>query len=86
MRRVIFPVLLLTLALSLAGCATQTARTAEATGCGVTDVDIVDSAYARDGIISAWCAKCKGKVFQCVSNPERSRVECRPATSPGPCY
>lgn len=69
----------------LSGCKSPTALTASATGCGVTDVDIVDSAYAREGITSAWCASCKGKVFQCASNPARDRVECRPATRPGPC-
>ena len=69
----------------LSGCKSPTALTASATGCGVTEVDIVDSVYAREGTTSAWCATCKGKLFQCASNPARDRVECRPATSPGPC-
>jgi uncharacterized protein YceK len=83
MRRVSLAVLVL--ALALAGCKSPTALTAGATGCGVTEVEIVDSAYTRQGATTAWCARCKGKLFQCVSNPEGSRVECRPATSPGPC-
>lgn len=69
----------------LSGCKSPTALTARATGCGVTEVDIVESAYAREGTTSAWCAMCKGKLFQCVSNPARDRVECRPAARPGPC-
>ena len=69
----------------LSSCKSPTALTASATGCGVTEVDIVDSVYAREGTTSAWCARCNGKLFQCASNPARDRVECRPATSPGPC-
>lgn len=69
----------------LSGCKSPTALTASATGCGVTEVDIVDSVHAREGTTSAWCARCRGKLFQCASNPARDRVECRPAASPGPC-
>lgn len=61
----------------LSGCKTQSALTADATGCGRTQVDIVKSRYSRDGKTTAWCAKCKGRIYHCVSNPERSRVECK---------
>lgn len=83
MRRVSLAVVVL--ALALTGCKSPTALTASATGCGVTEVEIVDSAYTRQGVTTAWCARCKGKLFQCASNAGRDRVECRPATSPGPC-
>ena len=73
------------LAGALAGCKTQTALTAGATGCGVTDLDVIDSRYSREGINSAWCAQCNGKIYHCVSNPQRSRVECRLATPTDPC-
>lgn len=79
--------LLLVIALAgvVAGCKTQIGLTAGATGCGVTDLDVIDSRYSREGITTAWCAKCKEKIYQCVSNPERSRVQCRPANSSDPC-
>jgi hypothetical protein len=69
--------LLLVAAFAVAGCKTQAAMTADATGCTRTQVDIVKSRYEREGTTTAWCAKCKGRLYHCVSNPERSRVECR---------
>jgi hypothetical protein len=59
------------------GCKTQSALTADATGCGRTQVDILKSRYSRDGTTTAWCAKCKGRISHCVSNPGRNRVECK---------
>jgi len=67
------------------GCKTQTALTAGATGCGVTDVDVIESRYSREGTTTAWCAKCREKIYHCVSNPERSRVQCNPANTTDPC-
>ena len=64
---------------ALPGCKTQSAMTAGATGCGTIGVDIVNSRYAREGSTTVWCAKCKSKLYLCVSNPERSRVECKEA-------
>jgi hypothetical protein len=61
----------------LPGCKTQSAMTAGATGCRTISVDIVKSRYSREGSTTVWCAKCNNKLYQCVSNPERSRVECK---------
>jgi hypothetical protein len=77
--------LLVALAGAVAGCKTQTGLTAGATGCGVTELDVIESRYSREGTTTAWCAKCKEKIYHCVSNPERSRVECRPANPLDPC-
>lgn len=77
--------LVIALAATVAGCKTQTGLTAGATGCGVTDLDVIESRYSREGTTTAWCAKCKEKIYHCVSNPERSRVECRLANSSDPC-
>jgi len=77
--------LIVAVAGAVAGCKTQAALTAGATGCRVTDVDVIASRYSREGTTTAWCAKCKDKIYHCVSNPERSRVECRPANSSDRC-
>ena len=70
---------LVAVVLALPGCKTQSALTAGATGCGTTKVDIVNSRYAREGSTTVWCAKCSDKLYHCVTNPERSRVECKEA-------
>jgi hypothetical protein len=72
-------------ALALAACKSPAALTADATNCGLTEVEIVDSEYKRQGVTTAWCARCKGKTYQCVSTPARDRVECREARPGGPC-
>ena len=77
--------LVVALAGAVAGCKTQTGLTAGATGCGVTDLDVIESRYSREGTTTAWCAKCKEKIYHCVSNAKRSRVECRPANPSDPC-
>ena len=64
---------------ALSGCKTQSAMTAGATGCRTVSVDIVKSRYAREGSTTVWCAKCKDRLYQCVSNPDHSRVECKEA-------
>ena len=64
-------------AMLLGGCSTPVALTAEATGCSRGSIDIIDSRYKREGTTSAWCARCKDRIYHCVSNAERSRVECR---------
>ena len=66
---------------ALSGCKTQSALTAGATGCRTIGVDIVKSRYSREGSTTAWCAKCKNKLYHCVSNPEHSRVECKEAAA-----
>jgi len=61
------------------GCKTQSMMTAGATGCRTVSIDIVKSRYSREGSTTVWCAKCKNKLYHCVSNPEHSRVECKEA-------
>ena len=65
----------------LSGCKTQSTMTAGATGCGTLSADIVKSRYSRAGSTTVWCAKCKNKLYHCVSNPEHSRVECKEAAA-----
>ena len=77
--------LALALAGAAAGCKTQTGLTAGATGCSVTDLDVIDSRYSREGTTTAWCAKCREKIYHCVSNPDRSRVQCKEAGTWDPC-
>ncbi len=74
-----FRIVLLAAFVCLAGCKTQSAMTASATGCNAIGVDIVKSRYTREGSTTVWCAKCKNTLYHCVSNPERSRVECKEA-------
>jgi hypothetical protein len=64
---------------TLPGCKTQSAMTARATDCRTISIDIVKSRYSREGSTTVWCAKCKNKLYQCVSNPDHSRVECKEA-------
>ena len=77
--------LVIVLAGVVAGCKTRTGLTAGAIGCNVTDVDVIESRYSREGTTTAWCAKCREKFYHCVSNPERSRVQCRQANPSDPC-
>jgi hypothetical protein len=76
--------LLITLAFLLSGCKTQSAMTAQSTGCRTLNIDIVKSRYANEGSTTVWCAKCKDKLYLCVSNPDHSRVECK-ETAPDLC-
>jgi hypothetical protein len=71
--------ILAALVCALAGCKTQSAMTAGATDCRTIGVDIVNSRYSREGSTTVWCAKCKNKLYHCVSNPDHSRVECKEA-------
>ena len=59
--------------------------TAEATGCSKRDVTVVSSEFKRKGFETAWCAQCKDKRYQCVTNADRTRVECFEAKEGGPC-
>jgi hypothetical protein len=72
-------------ALVLAACASQENLTAEATGCSKRDVTVVSSEFKRKGFETAWCAQCKDKRYQCVTNADRTRVECFEAKEGGPC-
>ena len=63
----------------LAGCASQEKLTAEAVQCGTREVSIIPSRFSRMGSETAWCATCRGTVYRCVSNAQRSRTECVPS-------
>jgi len=74
-----FICVLIAITLALSGCKTQGALTADSTHCRTMDVDVIKSRYSREGSTTVWCAKCKDKLYLCVSNPPRSRVECKEA-------
>jgi hypothetical protein len=69
----------------LAGCAVPSARTADAVGCRRTDVDIVESVYKRQGSTTVWCARCKDRIYRCVSNADKTRLQCAVATADDGC-
>jgi hypothetical protein len=71
--------LLATALAALAGCASQDRLTADAINCRVADVSVVPSEFKRRGSETAWCATCKGKLYQCATNAARSRTVCREA-------
>ncbi len=76
--RCLFTAMLVLWLAAVSACRTTSGASAEAMGCAVGDVDILKSRYSREGITTTWCARCKQKLYRCVSNPDRSRVECRP--------
>jgi hypothetical protein len=80
-----FPSIALLLCLA-AGCASKDSLTAKAVGCKSSDVKILPSEYKRQGVETAWCAQCAGKRYQCVTNPERSKVQCVEAREGTTCY
>ena len=71
---------------ALTGCATPENLTSQATGCATRDLDIVPSDFSRDGVETAWCARCKDKLYQCVTNAARDKVQCFEAKEGGPCH
>jgi hypothetical protein len=81
-----FLILLAPLLLLGAGCANKERLTASAINCRVTEVDIVDSEFKRSGSTTAWCAKCRGKRYQCATNPNRDKVQCFEARPGTTCY
>jgi hypothetical protein len=83
--RVPWRTLLVTCALVAAGCTGPQRLTAKATPCSTKEVEILPSEFSRTGSTTAWCAECKGKVYQCVSNAERTRVECHLARADDVC-
>jgi hypothetical protein len=84
LNRKIFCVLLLLFAfLQISGCSTREALTAGATECRVINVKIIPSRYEREGSRTSWCARCLEKMFACVTNAEKSEVQCR-RVEPGP--
>ena len=78
--------LLLVPALLLAACASQGRLTAKATGCSSRDITIVASDFKRQGVETAWCARCGDKLYQCATNADRTDVQCFEAREGGPCF
>ena len=69
---------LLVIAVLLCACApSQEGLTARATSCSSRDVKILKSQFERQGVTTAWCASCEGKMYQCASNADRTQVQCR---------
>lgn len=66
-------------------CSSQDRLTSKATPCTTKEVKIVGSEFARQGVTTAWCAECKGKLYQCATNVDRTKVECRPNPADGVC-
>jgi hypothetical protein len=67
------------------GCASPERLTTKGTPCSGRDVTIVPSEFQRQGVETAWCARCKDKVYQCVTNAARDKVQCFEAKEGGPC-
>jgi hypothetical protein len=42
------------------------------------DLTILPSKYRAQGSTTTWCAQCRGEVYRCIGNADRTRVECRP--------
>ena len=72
-------------AIALAACASQARLTADATGCSKRHVTIVASDFKRDGVETAWCARCGAKLYQCATNADRTTAKCFEAKEGGPC-
>jgi hypothetical protein len=77
--------LLVVPAVVFAACASQDRLTAKATGCSSGDVTIVGSEFKRQGVETAWCARCGAKLYQCATNADRTDVKCFEAKEGGPC-
>jgi hypothetical protein len=71
--------LVLAALLAVAGCSTPERLTAKVTPCSTGEVKIQSSEFSRTGSTTAWCAECKGKLYQCATNPDRTHVECHVA-------
>jgi starvation-inducible outer membrane lipoprotein len=71
--------LILAVSLAVAGCSSPARLTAKVTPCSTKEVQIQSSEFSRTGSTTAWCAECKGKLYQCATNPDRTRVECHVA-------
>ena len=71
--------------IALTACASQERLTADATGCSKRHVTIVASDFKRDGVETAWCARCGAKLYQCVTNADRTTAKCFEPKEGGPC-
>jgi hypothetical protein len=77
-------VILIAASLSVA-CTSQQRLTSDATPCSTKEVRIVPSEFSRTGSTTAWCAECKGKLYQCASTADRTRTQCQLARAEGVC-
>jgi hypothetical protein len=84
-RPVLRSLAMLTAAIALAACASQERLTASATGCSKRQITIVGSDFKRDGVETAWCARCGTKLYQCATNADRTTAHCFEAKEGGPC-
>ncbi|MEO8629620.1 MAG: hypothetical protein ABI612_16205 [Betaproteobacteria bacterium] len=69
-----------------AACSSQERLTSRATPCTTKQVRIINSEFSRRGVTTAWCAECKNVLYQCASNGERTRVECRESRAEDVCH
>jgi hypothetical protein len=81
-----FALMLLAAAGLTAACSSPERLTSKATPCSTKQVKIVGSDFARNGVTTAWCAECKGKLYLCATDAERTKVECRPSTLDDACH
>jgi hypothetical protein len=77
--------LLVILAVLACACSGPQRLTAKVTPCTTKEVEIVPSEFSRNGSTTAWCAECKEKLYVCVTNAERTRVQCRLAKGDDVC-
>ena len=72
-------------AATVAACTSQERLTRRATGCD--DVNVVGSDFKRQGVETAWCARCvtDNKLYQCATNADRTNVQCFEAREDSPC-
>jgi hypothetical protein len=75
----------LLLASLLGACQSMEIRTGKAVGCSAREVEVVKGKYTDAGATTVWCARCKGKLYHCVSNPDKSRVQCLESTARDAC-
>ena len=78
--------LLLAAASVAAACTSPERLTSKATPCATGQVKVVSSEFSRKGVTTAWCAECKGKLYLCATDAERTKVECRLSTPDDACH
>ncbi len=83
--RMLSGLLLVAAALLTAACSSPERLTSKATPCSTGEVRIVSSDFSRKGVTTAWCAECKGKLYLCATDAERTKVQCRPSTPEDAC-
>jgi hypothetical protein len=71
--------------LTVSGCKSPSSLSAKALGCRTAELDMLDSEFSRSGSTTTWCARCGGQTHICVTNPNRSRIECREVPAGPPC-